>query len=77
MRYGKIKIFSLAASEGRVYACTDRGLYRLLFWKGKYHLCSVKLGAPVTDVAFDAENLYLATYFEGIRTVSQQREALP
>ncbi|MDF2922646.1 MAG: hypothetical protein K0R57_1560 [Paenibacillaceae bacterium] len=72
VRYGKIKIFSLAAFGGRVYACTDRGLYRLLFWRGKYHLCSVKTGFPVTDAVFDRGNLHLATYFEGVRTVAVQ-----
>lgn len=76
MRFGKIKIFSLTSSDRRVYACTDKGLYRVLFWKGKYHLCSVKLGTPVTDVAFDQEKLYMATYFEGVRTIEQKREAL-
>lgn len=74
VRYGRVKIFSLSSRGGRVYACTDRGLYRLLFWKGKYHLCSVKLGAPVTDVVFGEEKLYLATYFEGIRTISLSKE---
>lgn len=72
MRYGKLKIFSLDASEGKVYACTDRGLYRLLFWNGHYHLCSVKLGFPVTDIAFDKGSIHLSTYFEGIRTIGVQ-----
>lgn len=77
VRFGGIKLFSVAEAAGRIYACTNRGLYRILTWNGRYHLCSVKLGSPVTDLAADRERLYLATYFEGIRTVSLHRENRP
>lgn len=69
VRYGRIKILSVAGHGGRVYACTDRGLYRILPWNGSFHLCSVKTGAPVTDLAFDGERLFLATYYEGVQTL--------
>jgi ligand-binding sensor domain-containing protein len=72
-RFGGIKLFSVTEAAGRIYACTNRGLYRILTWKGRYHLCSVKLGFPVTDMVHDKERLYLSTYFEGIRTVELQR----
>lgn len=69
VRFGKIKIFSVNALGARVYACTDRGLYQILFWGGRFHLCSVKLGVPVMDVALGGEDLHLATFFEGVQTI--------
>lgn len=74
MRFGRTKIFSLVASGGQVYACTDRGLYRIMPWKEQYHLCSVRLGTPVTDVAFSSGKLHLATYFGGVCTVNRQED---
>lgn len=69
VRYGKLKIFSVNTLGERVYACTDRGLYRIVQMSGFYHLFSVKTGFPVVDAALGQEELYLATYFQGIQTV--------
>lgn len=74
-RFGRIKLFSVAEAAGRVYACTNRGLYRILNWNGRCHLCSVKLGFPVTDLVHDEKKLYLATYFEGIQNLPLQRRS--
>lgn len=68
-RFGKIKIFSVNTLGSRVYACTDKGLYQILFIAGRYHLFSVKLGFPVLDVALGADELHLATFFEGVQHV--------
>ncbi len=71
--YKGIRIFSLESCEGRIYACTSRGLYQVLYWKDRFHLCSAVTGFPVTDVAFDKDNLYLSTYFEGLRILPRRR----
>lgn len=70
--YRGIRIFSLESCDGRIYACTSRGLYHVLYWKERFHLCSAVTGFPVTDVAFDGDNLYLSTYFEGLRILPRR-----
>lgn len=72
-QYGNIGIFSIAAAKGRVYACTNKGLYRLIGWNGHYHLCSVKLGYPVTDLACHDGQLLLSTYLGGIQTITLEQ----
>ncbi|WP_438447779.1 hypothetical protein [Gorillibacterium sp. sgz5001074] len=69
VRFGRIQVLSVAEAGGRVYACTSRGLYRILTWNGKYHLCSVKQGGPVTDLIQGRSGVYAATLFDGVWAV--------
>jgi len=62
-------VFSLVTRQGRVYACTDHGLFRVGRLYEDVTLFSVKLGFPVTDADVDDDQLYMATLFQGVQTM--------
>ncbi|MBD2847861.1 hypothetical protein IDH44_21920 [Paenibacillus sp. IB182496] len=71
IRFGKQFIFSVVSKAGGVFLCTDRGLYRMSVLRaGQPTLISVKLGCPVTDIDMDGDNLYMATLFQGVQTMT-------
>lgn len=70
-RMGSTYVFSIVTKNDEVFACTDRGLYRLSRIGGTIALMAVKLGCQVTDVDTDGEHLYLATLFEGVKRVNR------
>lgn len=70
IRFGKPFIFSVQAKGNEVYACTDRGLFRLAYLRRQLTLLSVKLGYPVTDIDLHGDSIYMATLFQGIQTVT-------
>lgn len=64
---GSTFIFSVVTLDGVVYACTDRGLYRMSRIRDNLTMVALKLGCQVTDVDRDETHLYLATLFEGVQ----------
>ncbi|MBP1992449.1 hypothetical protein [Paenibacillus eucommiae] len=62
-------LFSIIAKGNEVYVCSERGLYRLSYFRGDITLVSIKLGYPITDIDSDGDNLYLATLFQGIQVL--------
>ncbi|MFC5531964.1 hypothetical protein [Cohnella yongneupensis] len=59
------------AKEDSVYACTDRGLYRLSSIGGRLSLMAVKLGMQVTDIDTSGSQLYMATLFDGVQRIEK------
>jgi len=70
IRFPHLFLFSLVTKGQEVYACTDRGLYRISKIGGRITLLSVRLGCPVTDIDCSADMLYMATLFQGIQRIS-------
>ncbi|WP_224753813.1 hypothetical protein [Paenibacillus terricola] len=66
VRFGNRLVFTLIRYGRDVYACTDKGLYRIGYLCGQITMFAVKLGFPVTDVDTHDGQLYMATLFEGI-----------
>lgn len=69
--FGKPFIFSVLAMGNDIYACTDKGLFRLAYIGQQVTLLSVKLGCPVTDVDMQGDSIYMATLFQGIQTLNR------
>ncbi|MCD1257412.1 hypothetical protein B5M42_000995 [Paenibacillus athensensis] len=69
VNYPNLFVFSLVTRQGRVYACTDHGLFRIGRLYEDITLFSVKLGLPVTDADVDVHQLYMATLFQGVQTM--------
>lgn len=69
IRFGKMFVFSVAAFGRNVFACTDRGLFRLANVRNQISLLPMKLGLPVTEVDMMNGNLYMATLFQGIHAM--------
>jgi hypothetical protein len=70
--FDDIFIFAIVPSGDQLYVCTDRGLYKIVYWGGKTpNLVSVSLGSHVTDIDHDGKNLYMATLFEGVKIVEK------
>jgi len=67
VKFGNRLVFTLVRHGSSVFACTDKGLYRIGFLRGQVTLFAVKTGFPVTDIDSDGEHLYMATLFEGIQ----------
>lgn len=71
-KFDDIFIFAIVPSGDQLYVCTDRGLYKIVYWGGNTpRLVSVSLGSHVTDIDFDGKNLYMATLFEGVKIVEK------
>ncbi len=70
-RMGGMFIFSIVAKDDSVYACTDRGLYRVSRVGNRISLMAVKIGMQVTDIYCCGEQLYLATLFDGIQCMER------
>jgi len=68
--FGKKFMFSVISKGNVIYVCSDRGLYQLAYIHNQVTLLSIKLGYPVTDVDIQGDNLYMATLFQGIQSVS-------
>ncbi|TBL71379.1 hypothetical protein [Paenibacillus thalictri] len=66
--------YSVIASGGKVYACSNRGLFLLTCFRDNLRLISIKQGIPVTDVAFGGSTFYLATLYDGIQTIALKKE---
>ncbi|ALS30105.1 hypothetical protein ABEV74_01050 [Paenibacillus cisolokensis] len=62
-------VFSVTDKGGDVYACTDRGLYRLGWLQRQISLFSVRLGFPVTDIEKKDGELLMATLFQGVQSM--------
>ncbi|WP_168119732.1 hypothetical protein [Paenibacillus sp. HB172176] len=67
--FGGKHIFTVASKGGEVYACTDQGLYKLVWAANRFMLLSVQLGFAVTDVDIQGDQLHVATLFHGIQSV--------
>lgn len=70
-RMGGMFIFSIVPKEDAVYACTDRGLYRISRIGRRISLMAVKLGMQVTDIDCSGEQLYMATLFDGVQSMDR------
>ncbi|MFD0670203.1 hypothetical protein [Cohnella sp. GCM10027633] len=68
-RMGNMFVFSIVSKGDAIYACTDRGLYRVVSVGGRPTLMAVKLGIQVTDVDTDGSRLYMATLFDGVQSM--------
>ncbi|GAA3409890.1 hypothetical protein ACFFNY_31165 [Paenibacillus hodogayensis] len=64
-----IFIVSLISKGRDVYACTDKGLFRLGMFRDSVALLPVRLGFPVADADWDGETLVMATLFRGIESI--------
>jgi len=64
-------IFSIVTRGQEVFACTDRGLYRVDSIGGRISLMALKIGCQVTDVDADDQHFYMATLFEGIQCMAR------
>ncbi|MBD0379359.1 hypothetical protein [Paenibacillus sedimenti] len=67
IRFPHLFLFSIVTKGSEVYACSDRGLFRISCIRDQITLISVRLGCPVTDIDCNADNLYMATLFQGIQ----------
>lgn len=70
-RFGNMFIFSLVAKGQDVFACSDRGLFRVHEAHGRLMLLPLYQGGPVTDIDLDSENYYLATLFQGVIAIAR------
>ncbi|RED77531.1 hypothetical protein [Cohnella phaseoli] len=66
-----IFIFSIVSRGQEIFACTDRGLYRVSSIGGRISLMALKIGCQVTDVDVDERCYYMATLFEGIQCMER------
>ncbi|MFC4597899.1 hypothetical protein [Cohnella hongkongensis] len=64
-------IFSIVDRGSEIFACTDRGLYRVGTIGGRVSLMALKIGCQVTDVDADDRRYYMATLFEGIQCMAR------
>ncbi len=70
--FGDLFMMGIVTRGHDVFACTDRGLFRLGFIGGSIQLLSVIQSSMVTDVDQDHGRIYVATMFDGIQTISRQ-----
>ncbi|BBI33719.1 hypothetical protein [Cohnella abietis] len=68
---GKTFVFSVVTRGQEVFACTDRGLYRISHIRNQIALKALKIGCQVTDVDLDDQYLYIATLFEGVQRLDR------
>ncbi|PYI50680.1 hypothetical protein [Paenibacillus flagellatus] len=66
---GGLFVIGLIPRGRDVYACTDRGLFRLGGAGGRLTLLPVKLGFPVADADWVGDRMVLAALFGGIRSL--------
>jgi len=71
VRFENMFLFSVIRKNREVFACTDRGLYKLTYIQGRITLFAIKLGFPVTDIDANNDSLYLATLFEGVHKMER------
>lgn len=69
IRFGKMFIFSVASFGRNVFACTDKGLFRLTNVRNQPTLLPMKTGLPVTEVDLTGDRLYMGTLFQGIHAM--------
>ncbi|QAY67141.1 hypothetical protein [Paenibacillus protaetiae] len=67
--FGKMFVFNVCTLGRTVFACTDRGLFRLANIRNQLALLPVKTGLPVTDVDMTGGSLYMATLFQGVHAM--------
>lgn len=71
-KFEDIFVFAIVPSGDQLFVCSDRGLYKIVYWGGATpRLVSVSLGSHVTDMDFDGKNLYMATLFEGVKILEK------
>lgn len=70
-RMGNTFMFSVVTKGSELFACTDRGLYRIGSIREQIGLFALKLGCQVTDVDADSTHLYMATLFEGVKSLAR------
>ncbi|RJX40007.1 hypothetical protein D3P09_11560 [Paenibacillus pinisoli] len=70
VQFGKKIIYSIVPKRGVLYVCTDQGLFKLVYIADRLVMLSVQLGFPVTDVDILGDQIYMATMFHGIQTIS-------
>jgi hypothetical protein len=70
-KMGSTFVFSVVARNNEVFACTDRGLYRVSRIGNRISLMALKIGCQVTDVDCDERYLYIATLFEGVQRLER------
>jgi len=68
-RFEGLFLLSLIMKGREVYACSDRGLFRIGAVGGRFTLLPVRLGFPVADADWAGDTLVLATLFESVQTV--------
>lgn len=69
IQFGRKFIFSVTVKDDITYACTDQGLYRLTYIADRLIMLAVQTGFPVTDVDLRGDTLYMATLFNGVKTM--------
>jgi hypothetical protein len=70
-RMGNTFMFSVVTRDNEVFACSDRGLYRVSRIGNQISLMALKIGSQVTDVDVDDRYLYIATLFEGVQQLER------
>jgi hypothetical protein len=70
-KMGNTFMFSVVTKNNEVFACTDRGLYRVSRIGNQISLMALKIGCQVTDVDSDERYLYIATLFEGVQRLDR------
>ncbi|AJY74460.1 hypothetical protein [Paenibacillus beijingensis] len=69
VHYRRTIVFNVMNKGENVFLCTDKGLYRYGYLLGQATMYSVRLGGPVADADLQNGSLYIATIFEGIKTL--------
>lgn len=72
-RFGGLFLVSLIPKGREVYACTDRGLFRLASFRDSVTLLPVRLGFPVADADWVGDTIVVATLFRGIQSIGRKR----
>ncbi|MBB6731839.1 hypothetical protein [Cohnella zeiphila] len=67
VRFPGLFLFNVISTDGSVFLCADRGLYRLGEVGGRPVLFSLSLGTPITDLDIGGGRAYAATLNEGVR----------
>jgi len=70
-RMGNTFTFAIVNRNNQVFACTDRGLYRISHIGNQISLMALKIGCQVTDVDMNEHYLYIATLFEGVQRIAR------
>ncbi|WP_274649442.1 hypothetical protein [Paenibacillus humicola] len=69
VRFPGLFIYTVASCRGRIYVCSDRGLFRISRLADRLTLQSVKPGVPVTDIDWCGPELFMATLSKGVQSI--------
>ncbi|RKN71264.1 hypothetical protein [Paenibacillus ginsengarvi] len=68
-RFDGLFLVSVIQRGSDIYLCSDRGLFRLAEWQGRFMVLPVRLGFPVSDAAWIGDTMIVATLSRGIEFV--------